>query len=67
MAFFVQNEAETPSKFRQLIGWWGLVAISSLVVLAVAVLGTGLGSYASVENIIQQIKSFGVFDKCYQC
>ncbi|KAG0613864.1 hypothetical protein M758_6G134900 [Ceratodon purpureus] len=62
-----QNEAETPSKFRRLIGWWGIVAISSLIVVIVAALGSGLGSYASVENIIQQIHQFGLFDKCYQC
>ena len=66
-SFFPQNEAEKPRKVRRFLGWWGMVAICSVVALVVAVLGAGLGSYASVENIIQQIHQFGLFDKCYQC
>ncbi len=62
-----QNEAEKPNKPRRIVGWWGMVTLNSLVILVIFVLGTGFGSYASVLNIVDQVKSFGIFQKCYQC
>ncbi len=44
-----------------------MVVLNLMVVLLIFTLGTGFGSWASVENVIDQIKTFGVFQKCYQC
>ncbi|CAM6085736.1 unnamed protein product [Calypogeia fissa] len=60
-----QNAAEKMSKF--LPRWKGVVVVNFLVVVTIAVLGTGFGSYASVSDIKSQIKTFGLFQKCYQC
>ncbi|CAM6123493.1 unnamed protein product [Calypogeia fissa] len=60
-----QNAAEKMSKF--LPRWKDVVVVNFLVVVTTAVLGTGFGSYASVSNIKNQIKTFGLFQKCYQC
>lgn len=60
-----QNAAEKMSKF--LPRWKGVVVVNILVIIAVATLGTGLGSYASIVNIKNQFNTFGVFAKCYQC
>ncbi|KAH8940573.1 hypothetical protein BDL97_15G096000 [Sphagnum fallax] len=62
-----QNEAEKPNKPRRIVGWRGMVTLNFLVILVIFVLGTGFGSYASVLNIVDQVKSFGIFQKCYQC
>lgn len=47
--------------------WKGIVAINGAIVVLIAVLGFCLGSWASVSNIIKQVHSFGLFEKCYQC
>jgi len=62
-----QNEAEKPNKPRRIVGWQGMVVLNLMVVLLIFTLGTGFGSWASVEDVIDQIKTFGVFQKCYQC
>jgi auxin influx carrier (AUX1 LAX family) len=62
-----ENEAEKPNKPRRIVGWRGMVVLNLMVVLLIFTLGTGFGSWASVEDVIDQIKTFGVFQKCYQC
>ncbi|KAF3795740.1 Auxin transporter-like protein 1 [Nymphaea thermarum] len=42
-------------KQRQFIMFW------------VFIFGFGFGGWASMTNFVQQIQSFGFFDKCYQC
>lgn len=61
----MQNAAEKDPKF--LPRGKGLVLTNVLVVAVIAVLGTGLGGYASIYNIAKQIDTFGIFEKCYQC
>lgn len=49
------------------MGWWGMVGLNFSVIITIAILGVGFGSYASFSNIIEQVKNFGVFHSCYQC
>jgi auxin influx carrier (AUX1 LAX family) len=63
----VQNAAEQPGKVRRAVGWRGMMVMNFVVIVTIAVLGVGFGSYASFANIILQVKSFGAFQACYQC
>lgn len=63
----VQNAAEKPGRIRRLIGWPSMMLLNFVVIVTIATLGVGFGSYASVSNIILQVKSFGLFQACYQC
>uniref|UniRef100_A0A0C9RQK5 TSA: Wollemia nobilis Ref_Wollemi_Transcript_23155_1695 transcribed RNA sequence n=1 Tax=Wollemia nobilis TaxID=56998 RepID=A0A0C9RQK5_9CONI len=45
----------------------GIVLLNWAIVVLIAVLGFGFGSWASLSNLIKQVNTFGVFDKCYQC
>lgn len=60
-----QGAADKPPKW--IPGWSSIVIISSLVISIVLTLGVGLGSWASVSNIVHQVHTFGLFGKCYQC
>jgi len=63
----VQNETEKPGKVRRLLGWPGIMTINFLVIATIAIMGVGFGAYASIYNLTLQVKSFGVFQACYQC
>jgi auxin influx carrier (AUX1 LAX family) len=41
--------------------------INSFVVAWVLVVGFGFGGWASITNFVQQVNTFGLFAKCYQC
>ncbi|KAI4339168.1 hypothetical protein MLD38_024137 [Melastoma candidum] len=60
-----QNAADKPPFF--LPSWTGMYVVNSLVILWVLVVGFGFGGWASVTNFINQIDTFGLFAKCYQC
>jgi auxin influx carrier (AUX1 LAX family) len=61
----VQNAVERPPRFAG--GWTGAYVINSFVVAWVLVVGFGFGGWASITNFVQQISTFGLFAKCYQC
>ncbi|KAG8088914.1 hypothetical protein GUJ93_ZPchr0011g27991 [Zizania palustris] len=60
-----ENAVERPP--RALGGWAGTYAANSFVVVWVLVVGFGFGGWASTVNFVRQIKTFGLFTKCYQC
>ncbi|GKV24035.1 hypothetical protein SLEP1_g33696 [Rubroshorea leprosula] len=61
----MQNAVEQPPRF---VGRWvGAYTINVFVVVWVLVVGFGFGGWASVTNFINQIDTFGLFTKCYQC
>ncbi|XP_062204893.1 auxin transporter-like protein 3 [Phragmites australis] len=60
-----ENAVERPPKFAG--GWTGAYVINSFVVAWVLVVGFGFGGWASITNFVQQVNSFGLFAKCYQC
>ncbi|CAM6091757.1 unnamed protein product [Calypogeia fissa] len=60
-----QTAAEKTSKF--LPRGKAMLLTNVAVVVIIATLGTGLGGYASIYNIVKQINTFGLFEKCYQC
>uniref|UniRef100_A0A803L0A5 Amino acid transporter transmembrane domain-containing protein n=1 Tax=Chenopodium quinoa TaxID=63459 RepID=A0A803L0A5_CHEQI len=60
-----ENAVERPPSF--LGGWAGMYSINIFVVVWVFVVGFGLGGWASMMNFIQQVNTFGLFAKCYQC
>lgn len=62
-----ENAAEQPGKVRRAVGWRGMMVMNFVVIVTIATLGVGFGSYASIANIILQVKSFGAFQACYQC
>jgi auxin influx carrier (AUX1 LAX family) len=62
-----ENAAEKPGKVRRILGWPGMMLINFVVITIIATLGVGFGSYASISNIVLQVKSFGLFQACYQC
>ncbi|CAN6468218.1 unnamed protein product [Victoria cruziana] len=41
--------------------------LSASVAVWVFIFGFGFGGWASMTKFVQQIQSFGFFDKCYQC
>jgi auxin influx carrier (AUX1 LAX family) len=61
----VQNAVERPPRFAG--GWTGAYVINSFVVAWVLVVGFGFGGWASITNFVQQVNTFGLFAKCYQC
>ncbi|MQL96324.1 hypothetical protein Taro_028997 [Colocasia esculenta] len=60
-----ENAVEAPPGF--LGGWPGTFCMNIFVVLWVFVIGFGFGGWASMLNFIQQVDTFGLFTKCYQC
>jgi len=56
---------ERPPRFGG--GWTGAYVINSFVVAWVLVVGFGFGGWASITNFVQQVNTFGLFAKCYQC
>lgn len=67
MLYFLvlQNAVERPPSF--LGGWAGTYCLNALVVGWVLVVGFGFGGWASMLNFVQQVDTFGLFTKCYQC
>jgi auxin influx carrier (AUX1 LAX family) len=61
----MQSAVERPPKFAG--GWTGAYVINSFVVAWVLVVGFGFGGWASITNFVQQVNTFGLFAKCYQC
>nr|XP_024358995.1 auxin transporter-like protein 2 [Physcomitrium patens] len=62
-----ENAAEQPGKNRRALGWWGMMTLNCVVVVTIAILGVGFGAWASLENIVDHVKIFGIFQPCYQC
>jgi auxin influx carrier (AUX1 LAX family) len=62
-----QNEAEKPGILRRFVGFRGMLGVNFFVIVVIVATGTALGSWANIKNIISQIRTFGVFEKCYQC
>ncbi|RZC62560.1 hypothetical protein C5167_024330 [Papaver somniferum] len=60
-----ENAVERPPKY--LGGWTGIFSLNVFVVCWVLVVGFGFGGWASMLNFINQINTFGLFTKCYQC
>ncbi|KAK4477212.1 hypothetical protein RD792_016431 [Penstemon davidsonii] len=60
-----ENAVEQPPKFFG--RWVGAYVINIFVVVWVLIVGFGFGGWASVTNFINQIDTFGLFTKCYQC
>ncbi|KAH0451716.1 hypothetical protein IEQ34_019015 [Dendrobium chrysotoxum] len=60
-----ENAVERPPSF--IGGWAGMYSMNCFVVMWVLVVGFGFGGWASMLNFIQQVNSFGLFTKCYQC
>ncbi|RVX22542.1 Auxin transporter-like protein 3 [Vitis vinifera] len=60
-----ENAVERPPSF--LGGWAGVYSMNAFVVGWILVVGFGFGGWASMLNFIQQINTFGLFTKCYQC
>ncbi|WRX30409.1 Amino acid transporter [Theobroma cacao] len=60
-----ENAVERPPSF--LGGWAGMYSMNAFVVVWVLIVGFGFGGWASMLNFIQQIDTFGLFTKCYQC
>lgn len=47
--------------------WKGICTINLGIVVVIGVLGFGFGSWASLSNLVKQVNTFGIFDKCFQC
>ncbi|RWW59915.1 hypothetical protein BHE74_00033136 [Ensete ventricosum] len=60
-----KNAAEKPPFF--LPSWTAMYAVNAFVVAWVLVVGFGLGGWASMTNFVNQVDTFGLFAKCYQC
>ncbi|CAK8566363.1 unnamed protein product [Lathyrus sativus] len=60
-----ENAVERPPSI--LGGWVGLYSVNVFVAVWVLVVGFGLGGWASMLNFVHQVKTFGLFAKCYQC
>uniref|UniRef100_A0A0A9F340 Aic1 n=1 Tax=Arundo donax TaxID=35708 RepID=A0A0A9F340_ARUDO len=60
-----ENAVERPPRLAG--GWTGAYVINSFVVAWVLVVGFGFGGWASITNFVQQVNTFGLFAKCYQC
>ena len=65
MLQFVQDAIEKPWKWMTY--WNFMVPFNVLVVCVLFTLGFGFGGWSSVHTLIKQLKTFGLFDKCYQC
>ncbi|XP_028803745.1 auxin transporter-like protein 1 [Neltuma alba] len=60
-----QNAAEKLPAF--IPNWPAMYVVNALVVVWVFVVGFGFGGWASLTNFIDQVGTFGLFAKCYQC
>lgn len=60
-----ENAVEKPPRF--LPSWAAMYLVNAFVVVWTIVVGVGFGGWASVTNFINQIDTFGLFAKCYQC
>ncbi|KAI7741080.1 hypothetical protein M8C21_006482 [Ambrosia artemisiifolia] len=60
-----QNAAEKPPFF--LPSWTAMYIVNIFIVVWVLVVGFGFGGWASMTNFINQVDTFGLFAKCYQC
>ncbi|KMZ56097.1 Auxin transporter-like protein 2 [Zostera marina] len=60
-----KNAAEKPPFFMP--SWTAMYVVNVFIVVWVLIVGFGLGGWASIDNFIQQIDTFGLFAKCYQC
>ncbi|RVW30696.1 Auxin transporter-like protein 2 [Vitis vinifera] len=60
-----KNAAEKPPFF--LPSWSGMYMVNAFVVIWVFIVGFGFGGWASMNNFIKQVDTFGLFAKCYQC
>ncbi|KAJ7526716.1 hypothetical protein O6H91_16G019600 [Diphasiastrum complanatum] len=45
----------------------GIIQLNVFIIVLILILGFGFGSWASITNLVNQIKTFGVFGKCFQC
>lgn len=60
-----EDAAEKPGKWMP--SWKGIVFFNTFIICMIFVLGFGFGGWASISNLISQVSTFGVFEKCYQC
>ncbi|CAM8924614.1 unnamed protein product [Rhodiola kirilowii] len=60
-----QNAAEKPPGF--MLSWTAMYVLNVFVVAWVFIVGFGFGGWASLINLGRQVKTFGLFAKCYQC
>jgi len=60
-----QNAAEKLPSFLR--SWTAMYAVNTFTVVWVLVVGFGFGGWASMNNFIKQVDTFGLFAKCYQC
>ncbi|KAJ7298217.1 hypothetical protein O6H91_Y009700 [Diphasiastrum complanatum] len=47
--------------------WTVMFCIDACVIIWVTILGVGFGGWASIKLFVQQVHSFGLFDKCFKC
>ncbi|EFJ35892.1 hypothetical protein SELMODRAFT_78094 [Selaginella moellendorffii] len=52
---------------RWIRSWTVVYVLNSLIIVWVVIVGFGFGVYASVKNLVDQIDTFGLFARCYQC
>ncbi|CAM6087530.1 unnamed protein product [Calypogeia fissa] len=52
---------------RLLRSWVMLYILNIFIVLWIIVVGVGFGGWASITNFVNQVATFGLFAKCYQC
>ncbi|EFJ18760.1 hypothetical protein SELMODRAFT_112710 [Selaginella moellendorffii] len=64
-AFARENAVEKPPFIMP--SWAAVYVFNFFVVVWVFVVGVGFGGWASTVNFVHQIKTFGIFAKCYQC
>ncbi|KAK8935997.1 Auxin transporter-like protein 5 [Platanthera zijinensis] len=60
-----ENAVEPPPRYFG--RWIGVYTINIIIVGWVLIVGFGFGGWASMTNFVHQIKTFGLFTKCYQC
>jgi auxin influx carrier (AUX1 LAX family) len=65
MAALEQNSVEKPPFF--LPSWAAMYILNIFIVVWVAIVGFGFGGWASMTNFVEQVGTFGLFAKCYQC
>ncbi|XP_039045104.1 auxin transporter-like protein 5 [Hibiscus syriacus] len=60
-----ENAVDQPPKYFG--RWVGTFTINVFIVVWVLIVGFGFGGWASMINFVDQIDTFGLFTKCYQC
>ncbi|KAK8563060.1 hypothetical protein V6N13_018398 [Hibiscus sabdariffa] len=60
-----ENAVDQPPKYFG--RWAGTFTINVFIVVWVLIVGFGFGGWASMINFVDQIDTFGLFTKCYQC